>query len=143
MSSSHQRGFHLVGALYSVKSPKVSQILQVPQKVSGDVSHHCDQILTYTSGVILGWGGALKKKKRCRTRKARRNSATITTQIQPRPSINTNEKTHFQHSDRDNLVFCIGQRLQLEVSEVMVVITGFFRKLEWVQMLSMCNNSSG
>ena len=54
---------NFVGIPYAVEYGTVLHILQVPQKVSGDVWHHCDQILTYTSGVILGNRTGYRRKK--------------------------------------------------------------------------------
>ena len=93
-----------VGIPYAVEYGMVLHILQVPQKVSGDVWHHCDQILTYTSGVILGIGIGYRKTREWWTRWTRHNYTTsIATQAGQRHLINTIARTHFQHSDRDNL----------------------------------------
>ena len=56
-----EKACNFVGVPYAVENGMVLNILQVPQKVSGDVWHHCDQILTYTSGVILGIERGFKK----------------------------------------------------------------------------------
>ena len=61
LHSAKARNF--AGIPVSVEYGMVLHILQVPQKVIGDVLHHCDQILTYTSGVIPGIARGFKKQE--------------------------------------------------------------------------------
>ena len=58
---------NFVWVQHAVGEGKAVNILQEPQKVSGDVWHHCDQILTYTSESILGAGRGHGKNQKMLT----------------------------------------------------------------------------